>query len=625
MLDSKFIPPSPQGGSASHPLLHELNQGYLRVHRGKEEAFWREKMALRAHVSGEFATQEIAWQTFCANPGYMPRLREALADPSLTAMDRLGLEGWQRFFTAHTIESQAARDLQTRIVGLEGDLARARGAMKLGYQDPHGAGFVPASSIKLGLLLRTSPDAALREAAFRGLQSIEGEVLQRGFLEIVKARNALGRMLGYEDYYDFKVSRNEGFSKKRLFEILDDLVAKTRHAGTTAVAEAEKRHGPMAREGFNLPYLMAGDLTAKLDPYFSFGDALLRWGRSFTALGIRYRGATLTLDLLDRSGKYENGFMHGPLPAWIDRGAWQPAAINFTANAIPGQIGSGHRATETLFHEGGHAAHFSNILMPAPCFSQEYAPTSVALAETQSMFLDSLIESPDWVARYARNAQGTPLPAALLRENLAKHHPWKAFQVRSMLTVCYAEKALYEMPENDLTPEKVVATLRGIEQEMQGLREGVRPVLSVPHLLSGESSAYYHGYILAEMAVQQTRRFFQKRDGVLADNPHIGRDLAATYWAPGNSRSFLDLVQDLTGSPFSADAIVEEATRPLDLAMAEAESDLAKASQAAAYAGPVELDAHIQVAHGDEIIADNEGPGRFEGMAQTFAEWLGRR
>jgi hypothetical protein len=606
----------------THPLLQALNQGYLAVHREKEQAFWREKMALAASIPGDFTPKEIAWQAFCAEPAYLPRLREALLDASLSDNDRQGLMGWQRFFTAHTIESGEARALQTRIVGLESDLARARGSMALGYRDPHSGEFTPASSIKLGLLLRTSPDAALRQAAYRGLQSIETAMLSQGFLEIVKARNALGRMLGYEDYYDFKVSRNEGFSKKRLFEVLNDLVKQTSHAGTAAVAEAERRHGPMAREGYNLPYLMSGDLTAKLDPYFAFGDALLRWGKSFTALGIRYRGATLTLDLLDRKGKYENGFMHGPTPAWMDAGKWQPASINFTANAIPGQVGSGHRATETLFHEGGHAAHFSNILMPAPCFSQEYAPTSVALAETQSMFLDSFIDSPDWIARYARDAQGTPMPAALVRENIATHQPWKAFQVRSMLTVCYAEKAIYEIPDRDLNADHVLRTLRGIEQEMQGLREGVRPVLSIPHLLSGESSAYYHGYILAEMAVHQTRRYFQKRDGVLADNPAVGRDLAATYWAPGNSRTFFDLVQDLTGTPFSADAIVEEATRPVDAAMAEAEKDLIKATKTPGYSGPVELDAHIAVIHGDEAIAANDGPGGFEAMAAKFAAWL---
>lgn len=36
-----------------------------------------------------------------------------------------------------------------------------------------------------------------------------------------------------------------------------------------------------------------------------------------------------------------------------------------------------------------------------------------------------------------------------------------------------------------------------------------------------------------------------------------------TYWLPGNSEGFLDLVQKLTGKPLSADAWVNKLQRPL--------------------------------------------------------------
>jgi hypothetical protein len=96
-------------------------------------------------------------------------------------------------------------------------------------------------------------------------------------------------------------------------------------------------------------------LGASTGAAFGFATGVRRWVQAFSALSVTFRGATLTLDLLDRTGKYENGFMHGPVPAFFDVERWQPARINFTANAVPGQIGSGLRAVETLFHEGGHA------------------------------------------------------------------------------------------------------------------------------------------------------------------------------------------------------------------------------------------------------------------------------
>lgn len=132
-----------------------------------------------------------------------------------------------------------------------------------------------------------------------------------------------------------------------------------------------------------------------------------------------------------------------------------------------------------------------------------------------------------------------------------------------------------------------------MEQDLLFLSGSPRPVLSVPHLLSGESSAYYHGmralrpinsvyialmllfarrisfllvnhpfsgwlssgfhsppltgYVLAEMAVHQTRDFFLHRDGHLVDNKRIGADMCEHYWRHGNSRPASDMVKGLTG------------------------------------------------------------------------------
>lgn len=61
-----------------------------------------------------------------------------------------------------------------------------------------------------------------------------------------------------------------------------------------------------------------------------------------------------------------------------------------------------------------------------------------------------------------------------------------------MLAVPYFEKALYEMPEDQLTPEAVQALADEIEAKVQG-GLSPRPLLSVPHILADESSCYYHG------------------------------------------------------------------------------------------------------------------------------------
>jgi Zn-dependent oligopeptidase len=606
-------------------ILDRLKDRYIELHTAKENLFWETKMGLSddpGAAQKRAADAEKAWNAFLQSPERLSELRalEKRAEGEAAEITR----GWIAMLAAHVVETPEARKLSEEIVEREADLARARGTMVLGYVDPTTGSDVRASSNKLALLVRTAEDAALRKAAWEGLRTIEGYVLDHGFLEIVKLRNQLGRALGYEDYYDWRVQVVERMSKRRLFEVLDDLAARTRETTERALAAFAKKHGDEALHPWNFGYLRSGSITEKLDPYFGFGTALRRWGRSFAALGVRYRGATLTLDLLDREGKYENGFMHGPEPAFFDGDRWRPARINFTANAVVGQMGAGHSAVRTLFHEGGHAAHFANIVKRAPCFSQEFAPTSVGLAETQSMFMDSLIDDAAWQTRYAATAAGELVPLDLIEEVISEQQPFKGWDQRAMLTVPFAERALYEIPENELSPDRVLETFRRVEQELQGLTAGTRPVLAVPHLLAGESSAYYHGYVLAEMAVYQTRRFFLDRDGYLTDNARIGPDLAKHYWAEGNAKTFDDTIASLTGKPLSADALVEASNASVEETFEDARKGVERMKSVPKQEGAVELDATIRVMHGREVVSSTEDGG-FEGACEAFEAWIARQ
>ena len=297
------------------------------------------------------------------------------------------------------------------------------------------------------------------------------------------------------------------------------------------------------------------------------------------------------------------------------------ARINFTANAVVGQLGAGLTATQTLFHEGGHAAHFSNILESAPCFAQEFAPTSVAYAETQSMFMDSLVSDPDWLWRYARDRNGEPPPVELLAETLREDQLFPAWDIRSLVTVPFAERALYELRDDELQPDRVLEVLRAAERRLQGLSRAVRPVLAVPHLLSGESSAYYHGYVLAELAVQQTRRHFLERDGYLSDNPRIGPELGHHYWAPGNAATFDETLVRLTGAPLAADALLRKVTRTPEQALAEGLASLEQAKRRGSGAEPLDLGANIQIMHGREPVTSTRERG-YDGASRDFSDWV---
>jgi hypothetical protein len=606
-------------------LFDDLNGQYLAMHVAKEDAFWAQKMGLRAYVEGTFEKAEITLRDWTSDDAMLARVCKELERKDLSADERVGLEGWKIFFEANAVEKAEAKKVSNDLIGMEGALERSRAQMKLGYVDPKTNARVPADYLELGLVLRTNEDEATRRAAHAGMAEIEPHILESGFLEILRARNAVGRMLGYADYYDYKVSRNEGFGKKRLFEMLDELERRTREPAKRAIETLKKEKGEAADQAHNFGFFTSGSLTAKLDPYFGFESALGRWGRSFMNLGIRYHGATLTLDLISRAGKYENGFMHGPFPGFVDKGKYRPSRINFTSLGTPGQIGAGFVALQTLFHEGGHAAHFSNIFMPAPCFSQEFAPTSVAYAETQSMFCDSLTLDADWRFRYAKDARGSDMPRALIDEAITRKQRFAANGVRMMLVVPYVERMLYELADSELDAATILKRTREIERDLLFLSASPRPTLSIPHLISGESSAYYHGYVLAEMAVEQTRSFFMSRDGFLLDNPRIGPDLAEHYWKPGNSKTFLSLVESLTGKPLSPDALVHECSRDVGEALADTDKALSREKEIPRSTKPIELDARIALIHGDEVVATNGKGEPFEQLERTFADWLRAR
>ncbi|MGL6310802.1 M3 family metallopeptidase [Aeromonas veronii] len=602
--------------SIARNYFNQLNADYLQVHRRKEDLFWSTYMGTSDDQAG-FTAAEQAYKAFCANPARLPELREMLVQADEDDLKR-GLQGWIAFFECNVIEDPAAAALMDELVAAEAELFARRKGLKLTLLDEQGqqvAGSLPAASTSLA----ASPNEAVRQSALAMFHTLEQWVVGNGFLEVVAIRNRFARAMGYRDYFDYKVRKNEQMSPEQLFAILDDFIARTDARLQQSLVELKAAKGEAALLPHNLRYSVSGDVTRQLDPYVPFSRALRDWVESFRRLGIQYRGATLTLDLLTREGKYENGFCHGPVPSFFQQGEWVPAVVNFTSLADPAQVGSGWSGLNTLFHEGGHAAHFANVTGNAPCFSQEFPPTSMAYAETQSMFCDSLLDDADWLKRYARNAAGEAVPDALIKEMIEARQPFRAFNERQIALVAYFERDLYAMDEAEHTPEAVLALARQWECKIVGV-ESPRPLLAIPHLLNQESACAYHGYLLALMAVEQTRAFFLKRDGYLTDNPRIGPDLAAHYWGPGNGMSHDETLRSLTGEGFSAVPLAEACNLSADEAWQQAQACMAAAQQRPAAGEGSPLDAHIRVVHGAELIADNsESEIR---MLADFEAWI---
>lgn len=614
--------------ATAQELFDALNRDYMAVHKTKEDMFWSIYMATSDDQAG-FARVEEAFKNFISAPERLAAVRAALAgldspeeaDDAATQALRRGLKGWQALFESNTIDSDKGRSLMSKLIEQEGALFAKRRDYVMTHTNEAGA----TEAATLGTLstnLATNPNEAWRKSSHDALLALERWVLGNGFLDIVKTRNALARAQGFANYFDYKVQKNEQMSSAQLFDILDDFERRTAAANRRALEDLVKAKGASAIQPWNLRFHISGDSTRLLDPYLPFDKALRRWVESFRRLGIRYRGATLQLDLLERKGKYQNGFCHGPIPTYFDAdGHWVAGQINFTANAQPDQVGSGANAINTLFHEGGHAAHFANVTQNAPCFSQEFAPTSMAYAETQSMFCDSLLEDADWLKRYATNAQGEPMPDALIRQRMEATQPFAAYAERGILVVPYFERALYQLGDAELTADMVLQLARDAELRILGVPVGPRPMLAIPHLLNQEAAAAYHGYLLANMAVYQTRAYFERTYGFLTDNPAIGPALAEHYWARGNSISHNATLVSLTGESFNAKYLADHCNQSVEEAWGHAQQKI-QAMHQRAYPENTQpdLDAVIRIVHGDAVLADNRTSDA--AMCQQFECWV---
>jgi hypothetical protein len=590
-------------------LLHKLNDTMSKLHTAYEELFWISYMGDHS-VDDDMVAAEKELEAFRANREFSDQVDEALT--TATGDEREALLQWQRYFSCYQVPEELLL-LRNKIATLETQLSAVRNGRTTGYVDPTTGKFVKASVGKMRMMTRTEDDEALRKACYEAVEQYS--VMDVGALiEIVKLRNEFAQALGHDNFYEYKMLI-EGLVPDEVFGMFDEMFGRTKYGFETL--RTMEQDMPGLRQPWNQVYMLQGDAMQKKDPYLQFDDALLRWGRSFAALGIDYQGGTLQLDLMEREGKDNLDFCHWPTLVHYKNGARVPGQCNFTSHAIPGQVGAGARGMVTLSHEGGHAAHLLNVETTQVCMNHEYAPSSPAWAETHSMLLDTTHSSPEWMARYALDSDGNAYPFELYEEELRKLQPKRPLAFMRILAVATFEWELHTTP--NLTEEKVLEMARRASNKYDDFEEASYFVLYVPHIYSWDISCYYHEYGLAELSLAQWRDYFYEKYGYIVDNPEVGREMREV-WKLGATKTFPEFVELATGKPLSADAYVANITRGLEDTLELARKRIERLESVPEHTGPVELNATIRMVDGKDLIADNSES--FEDMVETYRLWV---
>ncbi len=590
--------------------LDKLNQEYLKLHQDYEKLFWVTYMG--DHSLGKKRDVALARRDkFRTDKKYPLKLKSFLKDADQEIVERIN--GWLKFFECYQSPKEAT-PLKIKIDQLESKIHKNRSKRKEGYINPYTKKFIKASSLKMSTMMRTHDDEKVRKACFEARESL-AKLDLNDYVRLVALRNEYARKLGYSDFYDFKVQRVDGMTKKELFSLFDSIYQKTRYAFTD-IRNLEKSM-PGLRKPWNFGFMMVGNFTKEEDPYFQFGEAVERWGRSFAAMGVDFQGSTLRLDLIDREGKYNNGFCHWPGLTHYKKGRRMPGESNFTCNVVTGQVGSGAQGYHTLFHEGGHAAHLLNAEEKEVVLNHEYPPATASWDETQSMFMDTAFNSIEWKHRYAKDSQGNSYPLELFERKVRKLAPLRPMDLNGIIFVSTYEKEIYEARKLDSATVLKIAK-KNFKKFYDRSTESIY-VLDIPHIYSWESSGAYHGYGLAELALSQWREYFYKKYEYIVDNPRVGKEMTRV-WKLGARKTFKEFVKVATGKELSSEAFLRSVTMSVPALLKKARERIARLEKVKPYKNEINLNAKVYMVHGNKEIANNKKG--FEKMTKQYKAWL---
>ena len=405
--------------------------------------------------------------------------------------------------------------------------------------------------------------------------------------EILKLRHERARLLGYDNFADYKLETEMAKSPDA---VRDLLMAVWAPAKARAEADAVALQEMMRADGVNGPLepwdwrfyaerrrRALHDLdAAELKPYFqldrmieaAFDCAARLFGLSFKPLDVPLYHEDCRAWEVTRDGHHIAVFIGDYFARGSKRsGAWcsamraqakfpdvqSPVVINVCNFAKGDPALLSYDDARTLFHEFGHALH----QMLSDVTYESVSGTSVArdFVELPSQLYEHWLDLPEVLGRFATHAEtGAPMPAAMLKNVLAAARYDMGFQ-----TVEYVASALVDLAFHDgVAPADPMVRQAEVLAEI-GMPRAIGMRHATPHFAhvfagDGYSSGYY-SYMWSEVMDADAFAAFQEAGG--AFDPETARALETHILSTGGSADAAELYTAFRGRLPGVEALLK--------------------------------------------------------------------
>lgn len=381
-------------------------------------------------------------------------------------------------------------------------------------------------------------DRERRQKAWFARNSI-GKKIASGLIELVKERNRLARRKDYDHFYEFKINVM-GLTTDRVLGLLDMLNLATRDVYLDIYLERKDRLSVDKLEMWDLSY---DPDRPGIGHSYSKDDLLPTLYETFDNMGFQTDKLGITFDIEPRDNKLQNGLC---MPVSV------PNDIRILAS-----VGCGRGSFHTVFHEYGHALHFSHI-------DQEHYilrdRTDHIICESMANFCEEILSQPQWLMKYM------DIPEEDIPDIIYKLNEYKIINLRCMLAYVYFEIELYRT--NAENPDKLFWDTIG-KLLFCGRQDGSEAWAAIYHFTA--APIYCQNYILGDLIAAQTMHHMRELNGSIIDNQATAEYLIERYFKHGARYDWFDLVERATGEKLNTEYYLkgilgeEKTTEEIDL------------------------------------------------------------